>query len=49
MNKLEKITKVDLREAWPNEQYDFTPWLEKEESASHPFPNEFIWMSPVWF
>tara|TARA_A100001035_G_scaffold118045_1_gene92707 strand:+ start:3444 stop:4394 length:951 start_codon:yes stop_codon:yes gene_type:complete len=34
MNKLEKITKVDLREAWPNEQYDFTPWLEKEENLN---------------
>ena len=34
MNKLEKITKVDLREAWPNEQYDFTPWLAKEENLN---------------
>ena len=34
MNKLEKITKVDLREAWPNEQSDFTPWLAKEENLN---------------
>ena len=26
---LAKIERVDLREAWPNEAHDFTPWLDK--------------------
>ncbi len=26
---LAKIERVDLREAWPNEARDFTPWLAK--------------------
>lgn len=32
MNKLGKLEKVNLREIWPNEEYDFSVWLSKEEN-----------------
>ena len=28
------LTKVDLRECWPREDSDFTPWLAGEENIS---------------
>jgi hypothetical protein len=28
-----KITKINLREAWPNEFWDFTPWAAKNINA----------------
>lgn len=30
--KLGKIEKLDIRSQWKNEEYDFTPWLAKEEN-----------------
>lgn len=30
LGKLEKIK--DLRSIWKNEEYDFTPWLAKEQN-----------------
>ena len=32
MNKLGKLEKVDLRDIWANEEYDFSVWLSKEEN-----------------
>ncbi len=32
MNKLGKLEKVNLREIWTNEEYDFSVWLSKEEN-----------------
>ena len=32
MVELSKIERVELREIWPNEAADFTPWLAKEEN-----------------
>ena len=32
MVELSKIERVDLREIWPNEAHEFTPWLAKEEN-----------------
>lgn len=32
MNKLGKLEKVNLREIWANEEYDFSVWLSKEEN-----------------
>lgn len=33
--KLDKLKQIkDLREVWPNEAKDFTPWLAKEENLS---------------
>ena len=32
MEKLAKITKVDLQEVWPHEAYDFTKWLAENIS-----------------
>ena len=32
MHKLGKLEKVDLREIWKNEEYDFSVWLSKEEN-----------------
>ena len=32
MNKLGKLEKVNLREIWKNEEYDFSVWLSKEEN-----------------
>jgi len=26
---VDKIRRVRIQEVWPNEAYDFTPWLEK--------------------
>lgn len=33
-NKLGKLTKVDLREIWKNEEYDFSHWLAEEENLA---------------
>lgn len=33
--KLDKLKQIkDLREVWPNEAKDFTPWLAKEENLN---------------
>ncbi|MDO4528262.1 MAG: DUF4268 domain-containing protein, partial [bacterium] len=32
--KLGKIKKIDLRDIWASESYDFTPWLAKEENIA---------------
>ena len=32
MNKLGKLEKVNLRDIWPNEEYDFSVWLSKKEN-----------------
>ena len=32
MNKLGKLEKVNLRDIWANEEYDFSVWLSKEEN-----------------
>jgi len=32
--KLDKIISLDLRDVWPNEAKDFTPWLAKEENLA---------------
>lgn len=29
-----KLTMVDLREIWKNEEYDFTTWLANEENLA---------------
>ena len=31
-SKLGKLEKVNLRDIWPNEEYDFSVWLSKEEN-----------------
>jgi hypothetical protein len=31
-NNIGKLTKVDLREIWKNEEYDFSSWLAQEEN-----------------
>ena len=31
MPKLGKLEKVNLREIWANEEYDFSVWLSKED------------------
>jgi hypothetical protein len=33
-NKPGKLTRVDLREIWKNEEYDFSNWLAEEENLS---------------
>ena len=33
-NKLGKLTKVDLRDLWKNEEYDFSKWLAEEENLA---------------
>jgi len=33
-NKLGKLVKVDLREIWKNEEYDFSKWLAEEENLA---------------
>jgi hypothetical protein len=30
--KLGKIEKLSIRDQWKNEEYDFTPWLAREEN-----------------
>ena len=32
MSKLDRLQPVELREIWPDEAQDFTPWLAKEEN-----------------
>ena len=32
MPDLGKLERVNLRDVWPNENQDFTPWLAKEEN-----------------
>ena len=33
--KLDKLKQIkDLREIWPNEAKDFTPWLAKEDNLA---------------
>ena len=32
MLKLERLQPVELRDIWPNEATDFTPWLAEEEN-----------------
>ena len=34
MDKLARITNVDLREVWAHEAYDFTKWLAEDENIS---------------
>lgn len=31
-NKLSRLEEVELREVWPDEAQDFTPWLAEEEN-----------------
>jgi len=31
---LGKLTRVDLREIWKNEEYDFSSWLAEEENLT---------------
>lgn len=33
-NELSRLEPVELREVWPNESADFTPWLAEEENLS---------------
>jgi hypothetical protein len=33
-SKLGKLTRVDLREIWKNEEYDFSNWLAEEENLT---------------
>jgi hypothetical protein len=33
-NKLGRLEKVSLREAWTSESYDFTPWLAQDENLA---------------
>lgn len=33
-NKLGKLTRVDLREIWKNEEYDFSNWLAEKENLT---------------
>ena len=32
MNQLGRLEKVNLRDIWANEEYDFSVWLSKEEN-----------------
>ncbi len=35
MKKLGKLNEIgDIRQIWPNEATDFTPWLSKEENIA---------------
>ena len=36
MFKLDRLQPVELREIWPNEPTDFTPWLAEAENLSFP-------------
>lgn len=34
MNNIGKLERVDLRELWRHEEYDFSTWLSKEENLT---------------
>ena len=36
MFKLDRLERVELREIWPNEATNFTPWLAEAENLSFP-------------